>query len=428
MIVVYEDAEAIKLRPLIHLRPVFDLRCGCRTLLEKIRACYPKEPLALLVRPALAPLVAERFAEQPSPFLPVRNMDELLSATDSGQFLFLSGQTILDRRLPVAGADEIFVNGRQIVGFRISAGLLRKLCMLQRRYRPKKSFPFDQQAIRALPVPRHTVLCAVVRHPWDLIALNESELRRELRQLKSKHRRRIKPSGVHVIGAAEQLVIDPTATVQPGVVFDLTLGGIILENRAEVRAGSIVAGPCYIGPGTIIDAARVRPECSFGPNCRIGGEVEASIFLGFANKHHEGFIGHSIIAEWVNLGALTTNSDLRNDYGEVKAGFEGRRPRIVNTGLRKYGCVIADHAKTAIGTLINTGTSIGIFANWFEPGLSPKVIPPFSFGKQRRLKLDEALTTARIVMGRRGVELTANYEKLIRSLYHEQTSQQTIRG
>jgi UDP-N-acetylglucosamine diphosphorylase/glucosamine-1-phosphate N-acetyltransferase len=202
--------------------------------------------------------------------------------------------------------------------------------------------------------------------------------------------------------------------VEPGVVFDLRLGRVRVDERALIRSRSVVAGPCYVGKGTLIDAALVRPGCSFGPGCRIGGEVEASIFLGLANKHHEGFIGHALVGEWVNLGALTTNSDLRNDYGEVKVWLNGRTR---NTGLRKFGCLIADHAKTAIGSLFNTGTVVGVFANWFEPGLSPKTIPDFARGSGARGPLEELIATARIAMSRRGIRLSRSYEQLVRRLY-----------
>jgi UDP-N-acetylglucosamine diphosphorylase/glucosamine-1-phosphate N-acetyltransferase len=189
---------------------------------------------------------------------------------------------------------------------------------------------------------------------------------------------------------------------------------VFIDRDAAVRPGSFVEGACYIGPGTVIDGAKVRPGCSFGPQCRIGGEVEMSIFQGHSNKHHEGFIGHAFVGEWANLGALTTNSDLKNAYQPVQVTWQGK---TIDTGRLKVGCFVGDHAKTAIGTLINTGARIGTFANWFEPGLSPKEIPAFAWGSKARWPLGHVLSNARKVMSRRGMTLSPAYERALRALY-----------
>ena len=202
--------------------------------------------------------------------------------------------------------------------------------------------------------------------------------------------------------------------IWPGTVVSTETGPVFLDRGSAVRPGSFIEGPCYIGPGTVIDDAKVRPGCSFGPECRIGGEVEASVFQGYANKHHEGFIGHAFVGEWVNLGALTTNSDLKNAYQPVQVNWEGK---TIDTGLLKVGCFIGDHAKTAIGSLINTGARIGTFANWFESGLSPKEIPAFSWGNKARWPLGHVLSNARRVMSRRGIVPSPVYERALKSLY-----------
>ncbi len=497
MIFIYEDDQWRNLLPLVHLRPVFDLRCGCRTLLEKYQALYPREKLGLLVRPDLAALAAEQHPDSQVGLVgqarPVRR------STPSA--LFLSGHAILDKPLPVRGREEVFTNGSEIVGFRVNparlgnsshkppatsdrrklsgqplfseaekgtVGLLKKpLCGLLTRtgQEPATRNRLGIRELRVVPsagtgnwatrtglfnsptvpsfrvrswhLPERKVLASIVKFPWNLVEFNEPEL---VKELKWSGSRVVKWPGVDVIGNPRNLKIARSATVEPGVVFDLRLGRILIDERVQVRTRSVVAGPCYVGKGTVIDAALVRPGCSFGPECRIGGEVEASIFLGHANKHHDGFIGHAVVGEWVNLGALTTNSDLRNDYGDVKVVVNGRTR---DTGLRKFGCVIGDHAKTAIGSLLNTGAVLGIFANWFEPGLSPKAVPDFARGSFSRrytpMKTDssrvggnrrssaaerfdresveELLTTARIVMSRRGARLSLDYEQLVRRIY-----------
>ena len=394
VILIYEDDQWRKLLPLVHLRPVFDLRCGRRTLFEKFQVLYPREKLALLVRADLSPLARELHPELPVDSFGTSGPRPLTP------LLFLSGRVILDRPLPVRGREEVFTNGTEIVGFRVKPARV-------------KSLPIRAAEVRRWRLPERRVLATIVRYPWNLVEFNGPELNRELR-VSAVRTPRSALAGVLLVGNPRNLQIARSATVEPGTLFDLRLGRILVDEHAQIRARSVVAGPCYVGPGTIIDAALVRPGCSFGPECRIGGEVEASIFLGRANKHHEGFIGHAVVGEWVNLGALTTNSDLRNDYGEVGVVIDGKS---CSTMLRKFGCVIADHAKTAIGTLFNTGTIVGIFANWFEPGLSPRVIPDFARGSRARGKIDELIITARTAMSRRGVRLSRDYEQLVRRIY-----------
>ena len=208
--------------------------------------------------------------------------------------------------------------------------------------------------------------------------------------------------------------MEPGSRMWPGTVVSTETGPVFIDRDAVVRPGSFVEGPCYIGPGTVVEGAKVRPGCSFGPECRIGGEVQASIFQGYANKSHEGFIGHAFVGEWVNLGALTTNSDLKNAYQPVQVTWQGK---TIDTDLLKVGCFIGDHAKTAIRSLINTGARIGTFANWFEPGLSPKEIPAFAWGNKAKWPLGHVLSNARRVMSRRGITPSPAYEQALRALY-----------
>ena len=182
-----------------------------------------------------------------------------------------------------------------------------------------------------------------------------------------------------------------------------------------------VEGPCYIGSQTQLFRANIRGSVSIGPNCRIGGEVEDSIVHGFSNKYHEGFLGHAYVGEWVNLGAITSNSDLRNDYGEVFVPLQGDP---VATGQAKVGCFIGDHSRTGIGSMLNTGTAIGVMCNVLPAAvLLPKHVPSFTAVLYGRVgsgfSLDQMVATARIVMGRRGKEFTETEEQLYRGLYEQ---------
>jgi UDP-N-acetylglucosamine diphosphorylase/glucosamine-1-phosphate N-acetyltransferase len=165
--------------------------------------------------------------------------------------------------------------------------------------------------------------------------------------------------------------------------------------------------------------AKIREGCSIGPTCRIGGEVEESIIHGYSNKYHDGFLGHAYVGEWVNLGALTTNSDLKNDYSTVTVLMDGE---IIDTGSTKVGSFIGDHVKTSIGTLLNTGTIIGTMAVLMATGEPlPKYIPPFGWylkgSVSKGFGLNKLLQTARISMSRRKVEMSEQEEALFRYLF-----------
>ncbi len=386
MICVYEEEGLERLSPLVDLRPVSDLRCGRFTLLEKVKRLYPKEELHLWVRPELAEVTAERHPNA-----------RVNKPVKRGR-LFLSARAIFEEPVSPQGPESVLLAGDEVVGFRVCAECAEHI-----------GSPAGLRATLA----EEQVKARTVKRPWDVVEFTPAELQREIPKPKAQTP---KPDKGAVVVGAGRFVMARGARVWPGAVISTESGPVMLDSGAEVRPGSFIEGPCYVGPGTLIDGARVRPGCSFGPQCRIGGEVESSVFQGYSNKHHDGFIGHSFVGEWVNLGALSTNSDLKNTYESVQVFFpEGP----VDTGLAKVGAFFGDHAKTAIGSLFNTGLRVGIFANWFEPGLARKELAPFSWGRHGAWPEDAAVANARAMMARRSVNLSAAMEKLIRLRWRE---------
>src|SRR5262249_54025468 len=147
------------------------------------------------------------------------------------------------------------------------------------------------------------------------------------------------------------------ATIKPGVVLDADHGPIHIDRDALIEPNAVLQGPCYIGPGSIIrPGAAIRENTTIGPVCKVGGEVEASIFQGYANKQHDGFLGHSFVSPWANLGADTVTSDLKNTYGTIRVHLNGVG---VESGQQFIGSIIGDHAKTGIGTILPTGCVLG---------------------------------------------------------------------
>lgn len=230
-----------------------------------------------------------------------------------------------------------------------------------------------------------------VEYPWDLIGNLKADLEADLKVMGSGIKGTVHPSVV--LYAPENMLIEAGAEIEAGAVLDAR------------------SGPIYIGRGTIVrPLSYLRGPLSIGPECRIGGEVTHSIFYGYANKAHYGFIGHSYVGEWVNLGAGTTNSNLKNTYGTVKMTVNGQER---DSGTQFLGCLIGDHAKLGIGTLIPTGAVIGVGANVFGGGLIPKNVPAFSWGNNGRVDLDKFLVATDAVMKRRGRELEELKERLV---------------
>jgi UDP-N-acetylglucosamine diphosphorylase/glucosamine-1-phosphate N-acetyltransferase len=251
---------------------------------------------------------------------------------------------------------------------------------------------------------------------WDLITENTAQLGIDLAELAGKEPSE-PPPGLACIGYRPgMLQLGDDVTIEPGVVFDFSDGPIRLDDRVVVRAFTRLSGPAYVGPDSVLLGGPYS-HISVGPVCKVHGELEASIVLGYSNKAHDGFLGHAYLGRWVNLGAMTTNSDLKNNYGSVRLWTPGGS---VDTGEMKIGCLLGDHVKTGIGALLNTGTVVGAGANLYGAELPPKYVAPFSWGSGAQLSsydVEKFLATAELAMGRRQVQLTDAMKRLLRAAW-----------
>uniref|UniRef100_A0A7V3ZUU1 Glucose-1-phosphate thymidylyltransferase n=1 Tax=candidate division WOR-3 bacterium TaxID=2052148 RepID=A0A7V3ZUU1_UNCW3 len=219
-----------------------------------------------------------------------------------------------------------------------------------------------------------------------------------------------------VFGNRELVFISKTAKILGDLILNTEKGPIIIDDDVILKGFNYLEGPLYIDKKTVIDNCKIRPYTTIGYNCRISGEIEASIFLDFANKHHEGFIGHAYIGEWVNLGAFTSNSDLKNNYSEIKVKI---KRKVYNTKMLKFGCVIGDHTKTAIGTLIPTGAVFGICVNIKKGGPAQKFYPSFYWDKNKKWEFKKLVATIRKMMARREQTLTEEEVKKLKKIYED---------
>ncbi|HSG29738.1 MAG TPA: hypothetical protein VLA34_14755, partial [Candidatus Krumholzibacterium sp.] len=215
----------------------------------------------------------------------------------------------------------------------------------------------------------------------------------------------------------EDILIGADVEVRSGTVLDASAGPIVISDGVGIEPNSIIYGPCFIGSGSIIrGGAKIGNGTSLGVQCRIGGEVGESIISSYTNKQHEGFIGHSYIGSWVNIGAGSCNSDLKNNYSKIRAWNAGR---MRETGRIFLGLVTGDHVKIAINTRINTGSVIGFCSNVISDGFPPKFIPSFVWKTEPEVTdvdLEKAIVTAGIMMDRRNVQFSPESSELFRTL------------
>jgi carbonic anhydrase/acetyltransferase-like protein (isoleucine patch superfamily) len=208
------------------------------------------------------------------------------------------------------------------------------------------------------------------------------------------------------------LKVGSGVAIGPFVVLDAREGPIVLDRDVRIEPHALLRGPLYVGPESAVLGGEVGRGTSIGPRCKVRGEVEQSVFQGFCNKAHDGFVGHSFVGEWANLGASTVTSDLKNTYGPVRVdGPEGR----IDTVLLKVGAFLGDHVKTGIGARLTCGARIGPGSHLFGSGVSPAWLPDFSWddGAARvRVRLDAFLSTAETAMRRRDEAPTAGERAL----------------
>lgn len=333
---VFDDGKGV-LSPLTDFRASFDVRSGAFTMLERVRVRH--RVAGLFVPTAMEALTREVHAEQA--VNPVLSGDEAV--------VLLSGRAPLAHRLigALSVNSAVFAADGDLVAACVPAS---KAAAVLGGSRDGVSTIGKVEGVAAKGL-------SIMTRPWHVRTFRDACLDEDLAAISVIFARNTPalPAGVFRVGD-KPCVIDPPATIFPGVVLDTTAGPIVIDDHVTIRPGAIVSGPVYLGPHvTVLDGALIKGHTAIGPWCKVAGEVGGTIFQGFANKAHDGHLGDSYIGEWVNLGAGTTNSNLLNTYGEVvckaKAGGSNER-----TGEQFLGAIIGDHVKTAICTRLFTGT------------------------------------------------------------------------
>ena len=401
---LFEDANYRKLLPLVYTRPVYDLRCGTCTLGEKIIRQYTGATVIAHCRGELAGVIKNVYHGL------------LVNELPYDSCLLINGRLLADKdlpeKIPLQGEDCLFISGETLVAARVSGKNVERL---------RQKLGSGPITTDLFSVDRtQEVEVQLISYPWDLVNHNSSQIESDWEvfgfggQIKG-----------HVYDGAtllsrEKIFLAQGAKLKPGAVLDAEGGPIIIEPGATIFPNATIEGPAFIGARTLIKTgAKIYEGTSIDEVCKVGGEVQESIIHSYSNKQHDGFLGHSYLGMWVNLGAGTNNSDLKNNYSNAKVYVDGQ---MVDSGSMFVGLTMGDHSKSGINTMFNTGTVVGVSCNVYGGGFPPKLVPSFTWGGAEGLveyRLDKALETARAVMGRRKVELTPADEELIRAIFRE---------
>ncbi len=393
---MFDDQSAREWAPFTLTRPAGELMFGCLLLRERAARFWGEACAGHLTNPAL-----EGFHEPGAP--PVIPFDDLGVGAEEPVILF-SSRAVPDIGAPAPSKSPatLMMDG-QVVGWILPAD----------GPSPSERDLFEPESV-GLDLPPVEVSGRVLDAPWELMSGNGDQVSADIPALFPESRFNL-PDGVHCTGAG-RISLGSNVHLEAGVHLDATEGPIRLSDGARVLAFTRLAGPAFVGPASTLLGGAFQ-KVGIGPVCKIRGEVESSVFLGYGNKAHDGYLGHAYIGKWVNLGALTTNSDLKNNYGTIRVPT----PRgLVDTGLVKLGCLMGDHVKTGIGTLLTTGTVVGAGSNLFGGLMPPKSVPAFSWGVGQELEeydLDKFLEVAERVMARREIALTPESRALLRKAW-----------
>lgn len=403
-ITIFEDSFHKQFEPVSILRPVYDIKTGIFSNAERLEHFAEKtREINYFCREGLADLVSEQKKKE-------------INTIKSDDAFFINGRVILFQK----SMEKIF-------GIKNECVLTKQDTLIAAYIKNSKvkkdNFIIDKETFAETKEIKTESLGLkenkdffILNYAWDVIRYFEEVLKHDL-ELVFKKKLYPLPDGDYIRNPKD-IYADKKADIYPGVVMDATKGKIYIDEDSIIEPFTFIKGPAYIGKKVIVKSGtKIYGPVMAGFNSRLAGEISGTIFHSFANKQHDGFIGNSYVCEFVNLGADTITSNLKNNYSIIKTKYKTDMPQI-NTGMQFLGSIIGDHVKTGINTMLNTGSIIGIFALIAGGDFPDKFINNFAWyitGAAPKLyKIDDALATAKMVMSRREVEMTEAYERAVR--------------
>ena len=386
--ILFDDTCRDRLLPFTHTRPVADVRCGILTMRARWEHCTG-QPTATLTQAYLQPVYP------------------LHTGADN---MYINGAVFATPALATALQNlqpgHKLAHGNVVVAARIAEGTLTIHEFLTH--------------IESLPAQHFDGDVYALKNVWDIFALNDRALRDDYQLLTKGRKSAPIPEGVTVTGR-EHLFIEDTATINAGCLINATTGPVYIGPDAEVLEGTMIRGPLAMCAHSVIKmGAKIYGATTIGPGCKVGGEINNTVFFANSNKGHDGYLGNAVIGEWCNLGADTNASNLKNNYDEIKIWDEVANTSV-RTGLTFCGLLMGDHSKCGINTMFNTGTIVGVSCNLFGAGFPEKFVRSFSWGGSEGITaydFNRAMETAGRMMARRGVQLSEAEKEMYRHIYN----------
>ena len=369
------------LLPFTFTRPVADIRIGILTIREKWEKYLGSTTTTLTEE-----YLSEKF--------PMVEMEENVMINAS----FLPND-ILSEMVSNLEVNQAIFKGDEIIAFHTTEN--------------QEEVDFDTYEIL-----EYDQDCLTVEHTWDIFSKNDAAIREDFELLTENRKSQPIPKSVNVIGH-ENIFIEEGAKLE-FVTLNASTGPIYIGANSEIMEGSVIRGPFALCEfGRVKLASKVYGATTVGPHSVIGGEVNNSVLFGYSNKGHDGFLGNSVLGEWCNIGADSNNSNLKNNYEEVKL-WSYETENFAKTGLQFCGLMMGDHSKCGINTMFNTGTVVGVSTNIFGPGFPRNFVPSFSWGGASGFTTyitKKAFETAKLVMARRNIEFNEVEAKILENVF-----------
>jgi UDP-N-acetylglucosamine diphosphorylase/glucosamine-1-phosphate N-acetyltransferase len=387
-LILFDDNRE-NLKPLTFTRPVAELRIGILTIREKweymlkMKASYYTEPYLSV--------------KYPTNF-------ESLNILVNGSIL--PTQELCDYILNTLPSNTLLVKGDTAIVLKTTQSTAKEFLTGERKVSTVLEFDSD---------------CIEIEYPWDLFQKNAVALKSDFDLLTQGRTSQPLSATNTVLGDASQIFLEEGAWVECASL-NTENGPIYIGKNATVMEGSMIRGGFALCESSSTKmGAKMYGPTTIGPHSKVGGEVNNSVILGYTNKGHDGFLGNSVLGEWCNLGADTNNSNLKNNYGEVRV-WNYKCRSFYRTGLQFCGLIMGDHSKSGINTMFNTGTVIGVSSNLFGGDYPRTFVPSFSWGGSKRFEtyqLKKAIETAGLVMARRGKELDETEYAILEHIFEE---------
>ena len=381
--ILFDGPSRNKLLPFTYTRPVADIRIGILTIREKW-----EKYLGYTTSTVTEEYLTEKF--------PMVELEENVMINGS----YLPNGELVELIKSLKEKQAIFKD-EDVIAF----------------YTQAEQEEVNFEEYEAIEFERE-ILC--IENTWDIFSKNGEAIRQDFELLTNGRQSQPIPKSVNVINS-ENIFIEEGAKLE-FVTLNASFGPIYIGENAEIMEGSIIRGPFALCEQAIVKmGAKIYGPTTVGPHSRVGGEVNNSVLFGYSNKGHDGFLGNSVLGEWCNLGADTNNSNLKNNYAEVRL-WNYETEGFARTGLQFCGLMMGDHSKCGINTMFNTGTVVGVSANIFGSGFPRNFVPSFSWGGNSGFSTyltKKAFEVAKVVMSRRNVELTERDRTILEHVFEE---------